>query len=255
MIIGRLPDARPTPRLSPAGSGTTSTTAGAGRRLPTETRRCAREQLADAGDAAPAVSTIGPAGLTTIAPSAVRSCSAVRAAASSATTLISKASVPATCDTPAVICSIAGGGPATARRTPFGPEFTASPTNIASTADSATVSATIRPTAVRVSACRSRPTTDRDRLAAAGGRDGTGRGRTTRNGVVRDCTGGAFSVGRRYAVGAPCRLRRGDFGRRAARCAHAPCWRRERPSRHAPLGSTWPRSLPRRIVRFAEHAP
>ena len=53
-----------------------------------------------AGDPALAVSSVGPFGPMTIAPSTVLSCKAARAAASSPTTETSKASAPPACATP-----------------------------------------------------------------------------------------------------------------------------------------------------------
>ena len=100
-----------------------------------------------AGEPALAVSSVGPFGPMTMAPSTDRSSSAARAAASSLTTVTSNASAPPTWATPALICSTAGAGPATASRMPLGPELTAMLTNSARMSESPAVMARTMATA------------------------------------------------------------------------------------------------------------
>ena len=121
-----------------------------------------------------------------------------------------------------VICSTAGGGPATASRTPFGPEFTAMPTNRARISESPAVSASDQRDRLSRLACaavrRRRPTVD-------------GRGRRRRRTPVRGRRlrlGAARAVGGVGAVPAPELLQ---------------------------IERVMASSFPRRIVRFIEDAP
>ncbi len=95
MIIGNEPAVRPTPLLSVDGSGMTSSTAGPAAGVSPIRAAADVRSWVMAGDPAPAVSSVGPVGPRTMAPSADRSASADRAADSSPTTVTSNASGPA----------------------------------------------------------------------------------------------------------------------------------------------------------------